>query len=161
MKKIIYILLLILFIPLLSSGCSSNNPKTITQKQIISENHLNNNVIASEIDISKIENIDFIRDINDPTKINGVYGYNGHIYDLSSNKEKKFLILFNGIDGVYSDVSFSVKDNKLIINYKYNVVKGKNQKTLFMIDDKSKIKSYDTIQIIKNEKQDSFVIMSG
>ena len=160
MKKLTCIVLIFLLVSLSLLGCNTNGSKIITKDQHLSQNRLTNNVITTEIDISKIKSVDFLGNINDITKKNGVYGYN-YLYDKNTDKELKNLILFNGIDGSYSDVKFSLKNNVLTVNYKYNAVKGLNKKSLFMIEDINKDESYDTQALNNNGKPDIFVSISG
>jgi hypothetical protein len=153
MKKLMCIVLVVLFVPLSFLGCSTNVSKIITKDQYISQNELTENVTVTKIDISKIKNLDFLINMGDTTKINGVYAYN--------DEKHRTLILFNGIDGSYNDVKFSLKNNVLNINYKYNPLKGSNVKSLFMIEDTNKDGSYDK-QILNNDgKKDSFVTIYG
>jgi hypothetical protein len=142
-------------------GCGTNGSKIITKEQYKSESKLNDNIVTREIDISKSKNLDLIMNINDVTKINGVYGYNNGAYGFSSKKENKTLILFNGIDGFYSDVNFSVKNRVLIINYKYNKVNGTNKRSLFMVDDSNKNRSYDKVELYNDGKPDTYVNILG
>jgi len=160
MKKMTCIVLIFLLVSLLLLGCSTNGSKIITKDQYISQNKLTQDVITTEIDISKITNLDFSRNINDVTKKNGVYGYNYTNYK-GADKERKSLILFNGVDGSYSDITFSLKSNVLTVNYKYNAVEGINKKSLFMIEDMNKDGSYETLALNNNGKSDIFVNITG
>ena len=157
MKKFVYILLVISFMSLSFVGCSSNSSNLITKEQYKSESKLNDSIMTREIDISKNKSLEFKKEINSITKINGVYSYDNEAYGLFSNKENKKLILFNGIDGYYSDVNFSIENKVLTISYKYNTEKGLNKKSLFMVDDSNKNKSYGKVDLYNNGKQDAFV----
>jgi hypothetical protein len=161
MNKLASILLAISLMSMTLLGCESSDAKIITKDQYKSESNLNNTIITREIDIDKNKNLDFVMDINDPTKKNGVFEYNKGVYGLTTDEENKILVLFNGIDGFYSDVNFSIKNKVLTISYKYNTEKGLNKKSLFMIDDTNKTESYDTVDLIKNGKQDSYESIHG
>jgi len=160
MRKFTFIVLIILIVSLSLLGCGTNSSKIITKDQYILQNKLTENVITTQIDISKIKNLKFLANINDVTKKNGVYGYTYTNYN-STDKESKNLILFNGIDGFYSDFNFTLKDNILTVNYKYNSEKGMNKKSLFMIEDMNEDGSYDTQALNNNGKPDIFVNISS
>ncbi|MBU3191663.1 hypothetical protein K9O30_20250 [Clostridium bowmanii] len=157
MKKIVYILLLVSLMSLSLLGCSKKDSNLITKEQYKTENKLNDSVVTREIDISKNKNLEFKKEINNLTKINGVYGYDNESYGLFSNNENKKIIFFNGIDGFYSDVNFSIENRVLTISYKYNTEKGLNKKSLFVVDDSNKDKSYDKVDLYKDGKQDAYV----
>lgn len=162
MKKLVYVLVSILLIALSVLGCSSTrsinsaNSKTFTKELYMSQNKLTKYVTTKEIDISKIKNPEFIQNINDINKGNGVYCYNNGTFDFSSDKENKILILFNGIDGFYSNISFSLNDSVLTISYKYTVEKGMHKKSMFMIEDTNKKRSYDKIELNNNGHGEGF-----
>ena len=109
-----------------------------------------------EIDLSKIENLEFKKEINDLSKANGVYSYDNESYGLFSNNKNKKLILFNGIEGSYSDITFSLENKILTIRYNYNTEEGLNKNSLFVVDDSNKDISYDQVDLYKDGHQDAF-----
>ncbi len=156
MKKIMYLLLVVSIMSLSLLGCSKKDSNLLTKEHYLSEIKLNDNVVLREIDLSKIENLEFKKEINDLSKANGVYSYDNESYGLFSNNKNKKMILFNGIEGSYSDITFSLENKILTIRYNYNTEKGLNKNSLFVVDDSNKDISYDQVDLYKDGHQDAF-----
>ncbi len=138
MKKIM-LLLIVIFSSLIFYGCSQNK----------SEYNL---VSLSKIDISALSNNDILNIINDENLQEGVYEI--------ITEENKY-IFFNGIKNEFKEINSYLEDrifiiktstaSSLDINKKLYVIREKN--TTYSGNENA---SYDTINILINEKESSF-----
>lgn len=138
MKKII-LSLVVIFSSLIFYGCSQNK----------SEYNL---ISLSKIDISALSNNDILNIINDKNLQEGVYEI--------ITEENKY-IFFNGIKNEFKEINSYLEDKKFII--KANTASSLNiNKKLYVIREKNTTysgnenASYDTINILINEKESSF-----
>lgn len=138
MKKIM-LLLIVIFSSLIFYGCSQNK----------SEYNL---VSLSKIDISALSSNDILNIINDENLQEGVY-------EIITEKNK--YIFFNGIKNEFKEINSYLEDrifiiktstaSSLDINKKLYVIREKN--TTYSGNENA---SYDTINILINEKESSF-----
>lgn len=138
MKKII-LSLVVIFSSLIFYGCSQNK----------SEYNL---ASLSKVDISVLSNNDILNIINDENLQEGVYEI--------ITEENKY-IFFNGIKNEFKEINSYLEDKTFIIkantassldiNKKLYVIREKN--TTYSGNENA---SYDTINILINEKESSF-----
>lgn len=138
MKKIM-LLLIVIFSSLIFYGCSQNKAEY-------------NLVSLSKVDISALSNNDILNIINDEDLQEGVYEI--------ITEENKY-IFFNGIKNEFKEINSYLEDKTFIIkantassldiNKKLYVIREKN--TTYSGNENA---SYDTINILINEKESSF-----
>ena len=154
MKKLMSIVMSVSLASTLFLGCNINSSKLVTKDQYKSQKELKENLITAEIDISKVKNEVLLRNINDVTKKNGVY-----CYTLNKDTNRKYLFFFNGVEGFYSDVKFSLENKEVTVSYKYTEKSGCKEKSLFLIDDIGKVQNFEALGVNKNGNRDTFEII--
>lgn len=108
-------------------------------------------MLRMEIDELKNDKIKEIVEDKKETLKNGVYG-------CISNDEGKYYILINGVDYWYSNITFSIKDKILTMNYSTKYEKGLRYKQFFLINPNNE-ETFDKVELINNGNKDTFKIL--
>lgn len=107
--------------------------------------------LRMEIDELKNEKIREIVEDKKETLKNGIFG-------CINNAEGRYYILINGVDYWYSNISFSIKDKLLTINYNTEYDKGLRTKQ-FLVMNPNNEETFDKVELINNGNKETFRIL--